>query len=68
MDSIFSEIRTDHEDENGVLYIDGWKSEDDNEEGTVIGYFINGEVYWTNSEYQFDSYVQEVVKELKSDG
>ena len=61
----FSEVRTDHVDDNGVTTIDGWKTDDDNEEGTVIGYFITGEVYWTNPDYQFDPMVKEVVEELK---
>lgn len=65
--SIFSEIRTDYEDMNGVIHIDGFKTPDDNEEGTGIGYFINGEVYWRDPEFQFDPYVKEIVEELKAD-
>lgn len=65
--SIFSEIRTDYMDMNGVIHIDGYKTSDDNEEGAGIGYFINGEVYWRDPEFQFDPYVKEVVAELKSD-
>lgn len=63
--SIFTEIRTDYMDENGVIHIDGYKTDDDDEQGVVIGYFIGGTVYWTNPDYQMDYLVQEVVKELK---
>lgn len=64
-DSIFKDIKTDYIDDNGVLFIDGYKTEDDNEEGTGIGYFINGEIYWRDAEYQFDPYVKDVIKYLK---
>lgn len=67
MESKFAEIRTDFADENGVIHLDGYKTDDDNEEGTGIGYFINGEVYWRDHEFQFDPYVKEVVEELKAD-
>jgi hypothetical protein len=64
--SQFAEIKTDYTDDNGVTHIDGYRTWDDCDDGTVIGYFINGDVYWRDPEYQFDSYVQEVVNELKS--
>lgn len=67
MESKFAEIRTDFADENGVIHLDGYKTDDDNEEGTGIGYFIKGEVYWRDPEFQFDPYVKEVVEELKAD-
>jgi hypothetical protein len=64
MASKFDEISTDYTDENGVTFLDGYKPNQD--EGKVLGYFINGEVYWTNPDYQFDSLVIETVKELKA--
>lgn len=64
--SMFSEIRTEHVDDNGITHIDGYKTADDNEEGTVIGWFLNGTVYWRNNLYSNDEYVQEVIKELKN--
>jgi len=63
--SEFLEIRTDYMDDKGVIHIDGYKTLDDNEEGTGIGYFIHGEVYWRDPEYQFDPLVKAIVKELK---
>lgn len=65
--SMFSEIRTEHVDDNGITHIDGYKTADDNEEGTVIGWFFNGTVYWRNNLYSNDEYVQEVIKELKNE-
>jgi len=64
--SIFSEIRSDYADDKGVIHLDGYKTADDNEEGTGIGYFINGEIYWRDPEFQFDPYVKEVLAELKN--
>lgn len=63
--TVFSEIKTEYVDDNGVTHIDGFRSEDENAEGEVIGYFINGEVYWRDPEFQFDPYVIDVVEELK---
>ena len=60
----FNEVKTNYVDDNGVTHIDGWKTEDDNEDGVTIGYFLNGEVYWTNPDYQFDEMVKEAVNEL----
>jgi len=60
----FTEIRTDYIDDNGVVHIDGYQSEDDNEEGIGVGYIINGEVYWRDPEYQFDPLVKEAVAEV----
>lgn len=63
--TVFSEIKTEYVDDNGVTHIDGFRSEDENAEGEVIGYFLNGEVYWRNPEFQFDPYVIDVVEDLK---
>ena len=65
MASKFDEISTDYTDENGVTFLDGYRPNKD--EGEVIGYFINGEIYWKNNDYQFDSLVIETVKELKAE-
>ena len=65
MKSKFTEILTDHVDENGVVHLDGYQSNDDNEEGVVIGVVVNGEPYYRDPEYQFDPYVVETVTEVK---
>ena len=65
--SIFGEIKTDYADDKGVIHLDAFKTADDNEEGTIVGFFINGEIYYRDPELQFDPYVIEVVAELKKD-
>ena len=65
MKSKFTEILTDHVDENGVVHMDGYKTNDSDEEGVVIGVVINGEPYWRDPEYQFDPYVIGTVAEVK---
>ena len=65
--SEFLEIRTDYMDDKGVIHIDGYKSLDDDEEGVGIGYFIHGEVYWRDPEYQFDPLVKAIVAETLSE-
>lgn len=64
MESLFSEIRSDYADDKGVVHIDGYKTDDDNEEGIGIAYITRGEVYWRDPELQFDPYVKEVVDEV----
>lgn len=62
----FTEIETTYVDENGVLHLDGYKLNQD--EGQVVGYVFNKEVYYTNPEFRYDSLVEETVKELKLEG
>jgi hypothetical protein len=64
---MFTEVKTDHVDDNGVVHIDGYKTFDEDETGTGIGYFIHGEVYWRDAEYQFDPLVKAIVQELKDE-
>ena len=64
---MFTEIKTDHIDDKGVIHIDGYKTFEEDEEGTGIAYFIHGEVYWRDVEYQFDPLVKAIVKELKEE-
>lgn len=63
--SEFSEVNTSYEDDNGVTHIDGYRSEDPDCEGVIIGYIINNEVYWTNPEYQYDIKVKAAVDDHK---
>jgi hypothetical protein len=65
--SKFGEIRTDYSDPKGVIHLDAWRTANENEEGEIIGFFINGEIYYRDPEYQFDPYVKEVVAELKAE-
>jgi hypothetical protein len=65
--SIFTEIRTDHVDENGVVHMDGYRSPDDNAEGEVICFIVKGEPYWRDPELQFDPYVKEMLAEAQAE-
>lgn len=64
--SIFEEIETSYVDDNGVRHLDGYKV--NQEEGQVIAYIFNGEVYYTNPEFRYDSLVKQTVKDLKAEG
>ena len=62
----FTEIRcTFFEEETGLYYLDAWRTEDGDEEGTVVA-TINSktfEVKYTQEEYKNDDYVLSAVKE-----
>lgn len=63
---MWAEIRNDFEDE-GVIYIDAWKTNVGSEEGTVIAkvYLEAGqpEVQYLNELARTDAYAQEVINE-----
>jgi len=62
MENIWSEIRSEFEDE-GVLFIDAWVSPDDDEEGKVIA-TVNletGVVSYRDERAKTDKYAQEVI-------
>ena len=62
----FSEVKIDHIDDNGVAHIDSYRTDDDNEQGQVLGYIVNGEVYWkVDPEVQFDPMVKGVLQDFK---
>jgi hypothetical protein len=65
--SKFREILTDHVDDNGAVHMDGYKTGDPNEEGTVIAVVINGEPYFRDPEDQFDPYVIETLAGIKKE-
>ena len=63
--SIWGEIRNDFEDDDGIVYIDAWLTDDDNEEGKVIAK-VNTEtktVEYLDDRAKTDSYAQELIKE-----
>ena len=65
--SKFREILTDHVDDNGAVYMDGYKTQSPDEEGVIIAVVINGEPYYRDPEDQFDPYVIKVLAEIKED-
>ena len=62
--NIWSQINSDHEDE-GEIHIDGYLTDDDNEEGTVIAKvrMIDNEVTYYDERAKTDKYAQEVITE-----
>jgi hypothetical protein len=64
--SLFTEIKTDHIDMNGVVHMDGYRTNDPDAVGEIICFIVNGEPYWRNPEFQFDPYVKEILTEFKS--
>ena len=61
--SKWKEIRADYfDEEEKKLYIDGWKTGKDEEEGTVLAKVDeNGNVEYLDSKAETDSYAQEVI-------
>lgn len=64
--SKFEEINTDYTDENEVLHLDGFKP--GKEEGEVVAYVFNKQVYYTDPDFRYDSLVKSTVEMLKKDG
>lgn len=62
----FIEVATDYTDDNGVLYLDGYTTNED--DGCVIGYIFNKEVYYTNPEYRYLDIVISTVEDLRREG
>lgn len=64
--SIWGEIRNDFEDDNQIVHIDAWLTDDDNEEGKVIAK-VNvqtKEVEYLNDRAKTNAYAQEMIQEL----
>lgn len=56
----FGEIRIDYFDENtGLWSVDAWRTDDPNEEGTVVAYIDpeTREVFYTNPDYRYDGFI-----------
>jgi hypothetical protein len=65
MENIWSEIRNDFQD-NGVIHIDAWLTDDDNEDGRVIAK-VNVQtkaVEYLDNRAKTDKYAQEIINEL----
>ncbi len=63
---IWSEIRADFEDD-GYIFVDGWLTENDDEEGKTIAKINikSDEVMYVDERAKNDSYAQEVISEAK---
>jgi hypothetical protein len=64
--SIWGEIRNDFEDDEGIVHIDAWLTDDDMEGGTVIAKVNTQtkEVEYIDKRAKTDPYAQELIQEL----
>jgi hypothetical protein len=65
---IWSELRNDFRDDNGIIFIDAWLTNDGDEEGKVIAKIYKNEQDEVNVEYldkraKVDFYAQEIIQE-----
>lgn len=67
--SKWAEIRIDFYDDNEEKWcVDAWKTDIDDEEGTVIAKIDNdGNVEYLDEDARYDEYVQDCIKEFKSE-
>jgi hypothetical protein len=63
--SIWSEIHNDFE-EDGIIFIDAWSTEDDNESGKVIAKInlSTKEVCYLDNRAKTDNFAQEIINEI----
>ena len=64
--SKWAEIRNDYyDDTERKVYIDAWRTDDDNEEGTVIAKinYKTKEVEYLDNDARTDAYAQEIINE-----
>lgn len=61
----YTEVRSNFMD-NNEIYIDAWKTDDDNEEGSTVARIDTeyGHLIWVNPQARFSRQVQEVVDEV----
>jgi hypothetical protein len=71
--AIWSEIRSEYQDENDkgqtIIHIDGWLTEDENEDGLTIAK-VNAEtleVEYIDRRAKSDKYAQEMINEVLTD-
>tara|TARA_R100001509_G_C4738675_1_gene172442 strand:- start:111 stop:326 length:216 start_codon:yes stop_codon:yes gene_type:complete len=57
----YQEIRTDFVDANGVTFMDGWQTMNEDDGGSVIAYIVNGEPYYRDLDDQFLPEVKEAL-------
>ena len=69
--SKYTEIRCYfYNEEEEKYYVDAWKTDDDNEEGTVIAKIdlADKTVEYLDEDARTDEYAQEIIKEILEDG
>jgi len=62
----YKEIRYEYIDENGVVHLDGWQTNDENETGTVVAWLFNGKPYFRDTDDQFLEEVKAAIAEAQT--
>ena len=64
--NIWSEIRNDFIDDDGIVHIDAWLTDDDMEDGRVIARVNTNtkEVIYLDNRAKTDKYAQEMIQEI----
>ena len=63
---MWAEIRNDFIDDDGIIFIDAWRTMDDNEDGEVLATVTtDGRVEYMNEQAKKDKRVQEAVNEAR---
>ena len=60
--SKWSEVKSDYTDDNGVMHIDAFVTEDGDENGKTIALIVNGEVYYKDYDATTDPLAKEVIE------
>lgn len=68
MEYIYGEVRSDYE-EDGIVYIDAWKTGNDNEQGVTVAkfYLETREIEWIREEAKKDIQVREEIENVFND-
>lgn len=66
--NIWSEIRNDFIDDDGIVHIDAFLTDDDNEEGVVIAkvHSLTGSIEYLDERAETDEYAQEMIKDVET--
>jgi hypothetical protein len=60
---VWEEVISEHVDDHGVVHIDGYTNTHEDDNGKVIAYIINGQVYYKDDRAKTDKHAQQVINE-----
>lgn len=65
----WAEICSDYMDEDGILYIDAWKTGNADEQGSTIAYVdtYSGRVMYVDPDARIDAYAQEIIQKVSNE-
>lgn len=63
---MFKELRNDfYDDDKECYYIDGWKTNNDNEPGVIVAMVYKDKVVYTENQYKYLPNVKKIIEETK---